>query len=200
MTTVLTRRGMGATVLEDLASGFSDSLKTDATDWLLRQYSGLLQVPAQIARLRTLAARLETIVIASSGAADLRGQVDAATPKLADLSARYQPMMTAVQAAYSIINDAGAGIAPAAGQSLFTAATGSIAAILQAQQYMAELNDVDQSLRSVIDQLIGLGVMTADQASNLLAATSSPTIPWGKIVMWGGGALLAYKIFSGRGR
>lgn len=200
MTVVARRRGMGASFLEDLASGFSDSLKADATDWLVREYAALRNAPQEIARLRVLASKLSQVVIDRSGSADLQGQIASVPVRLQTLTAQYPAMMANVNAAYKIVSDAAAGVAPATGTNLFTAATGAIAAVAQAKGFMADLGDVSKTTNSAIDQMVGVNMISPDEANHLLTAGAPSSIDWGKVLMWGGGiGLLAWALTRRRG-
>ena len=176
------RAALGANFFDTVGQSLIGAVQNDATTWLVQQYAELRAMPQRLAALRQFANNvLAKLSSTSVSVADDQQAVLTAGTKLNQLTAQYPAMMAAVDAAYSAIQQITAGY-----DANIMAAVGTTAgAVVQAQAFMSEVNDVNDSLKTVVDHLLSSGAITPSEADALYASGQPSSAGWGRYVLYG---------------
>lgn len=162
------RSRLGASALEDLARGFSNAVTQDATTWLVQQYATLRTLPQRLRALSSLQQRIlpYTDRVTSASTPAIRAQLISQGSKIAELLADFPPMLAKIDQAYNTVQTVINGATPAG--DLTSVATSTIGAIVEAKQFVSDVDAVDNALNAVVGQLVTTEAITREEAAALM--------------------------------
>lgn len=177
------RNGLGTTVLDDLISGLTNAAKTEATNWLIQQYASLRSLPQRLASLSALRLKIAALPAVQSNGA-IATSVAQQAGMILQLNAQYPAMISGVDSAYQVVRQT---TDPTSGVSIPIESLAStvLSAIVTAQQFVNQVNTVDDTLKSVLDHMLETGAITPAEVTDLLNSTQQSSVGWGKILIGG---------------
>ena len=188
---------LGQGFFDDLTAGVVSSVQQSATDWLVREYQTLRALPSRLRRLEQFRGRIANSFRSAAAVVHSSDEnaVTLAGSTLAQLQATYPEMIATVDRGLAVVQQAAGGVLPRDTTSVLTSASVVYDGVQRARQFIAQVNTVDSSLKSVVNHLVATGALTEAEAQALNRASVTAT-PWVTYAVYAAGAFVGWKLLK----